>query len=250
MRHIVTFFKIILLLALIAYLGYAFFNIMQKSTDEACQTVCIQIKDSLQASFVTAADVEKKLIAAHLYPQGQLMDSIHGCAIERCLTKYPFIQKATCYKTPGGFANIIVEQRIPVLRVMASNGDDYYMDENGYRMKPDGYEADLVVVTGQVEEAYARKYLVPLGILIRNDAFWNSQIEQINITPQRELELFMRIGDQTIHAGTVTNIGKKLAKLRTFYEKVMPQVGWNLYKDINIAFDNQVVCKKPTAANV
>lgn len=245
MRVISLLFKFILFITLAAYLGYAFLCVMKKSTGEECTKVYVQIADSLHAGFVTSEDVKKKLKAAHINLEGRLMEEIQGREIEKMLVKDPFIQKATCYKTPGGIVNIIVEQRIPVLRVMASNGDNYYLDENGYRMNPQGYEADLVVVTGEVSEAFAKKHLVPFGLFLRNDEFWDSQIEQINVTPSQELELFMRIGDQTIHAGGPSELKSKLAKLRVFYDKVMPQVGWNRYKNINIAFKNQVICKNP-----
>lgn len=245
MKAVSILFKLILFIGLAVYLGYAFLFVMKKGTGERCTGINVQIADSMKAGFVTKDNVIKKLEAAHLHPVGLLMDSVQGHTIEQKLTKDPFIQKATCYKTPGGFVNIIVEQRIPVLRVMASNGDDYYLDENGYRMKPQGYEADLVVVTGNVSQAFAKKYLVPLGRFLRDDEFWNSQLEQINVTPEQELDLFMRIGDQTIHAGEPVKLKEKLEKLRVFYNKVMPQVGWNKYKDIDISFGNQVICKKP-----
>lgn len=243
MKHVVLLFKTLLLVGLLAYLVYAFTCINVRGGRERCNVLNVQIIDSLHASFITAADVDRKLRRAHLHPEGQLMDSVSGQDIENSLLRDPFIQKATCYKTPGGMVNILVEQRIPVLRVRADNGDDYYLDENGYRMKPTGYQADLVVVTGHVDEQYARKSLLPVGQYIRSDAFWDSQIEQINVTPQRELQLFMRIGDQTIHAGTPADFPQKLANLRLFYEKVMPEVGWNRYKDINISFANQIICK-------
>lgn len=245
MKAVSILFKLILFVGLAVYLAYAFLFVMKEGTGERCTSINVQIADSMTAGFVTKEDVLKKLEAAHFNLKGQLMDSIHGHAIEKKLIKEPFIQKATCYKTPGGIVNIVVEQRVPVLRVMADNGDNYYLDENGYRMVPQGYEADLVVVTGNVSEAFARKRLVPIGLFLRDDEFWNSQLEQIHVTPQQELDLFMRVGDQTIHAGEPVKIREKLEKLRVFYNKVMPQVGWNKYRDINISFDNQVICKKP-----
>lgn len=245
MKAVSLLFKLLLLVGLVAYLGYAFLFVMKKGTGERCTGINVLIADSMKAGFVTKDDVIKKLEAAHLNPKGLLMDSIQGHAIEQKLIKEPFIQKASCYKTPGGTVNIIVEQRVPVLRVMASNGEDYYLDENGYRMMPQGYEADLVVVTGNVSQAFAKKHLVPLGRYLRDDEFWNSQLEQINVTPEQELDLFMRVGDQTIHAGEPIKMQEKLEKLRIFYNKVMPQVGWNKYKEINISFANQVICKKP-----
>lgn len=236
--------KLLLLLALVGYLAYAFVGVGRQGGGEVCTGVRVAIADSLHAGFITAANVEDKLLRSGLHPKGHLMDSINSMAIEASLTKDPFIRDVECYKTPGGLVHIIVTQRIPVLRVLADNGQNYYLDENGYKMLTQGYEADLVVVTGAVDDKYAQKYLVPLGLLIRHDDFWDDQIEQINVLPDKNIQLFTRVGDQTIAAGMPVNMERKLRNLRLFYDKVLSEVGWNRYKEISIAYDNQVVCKK------
>ncbi len=40
------------------------------------------------------------------------------------------------------------------------------------------------------------------------------------------------------------SIERKLTRLRSFYDAALPRVGWDRYKEINIEFENQVVCKK------
>ena len=32
--------------------------------------------------------------------------------------------------------------------------------------------------------------------------------------------------------------------MRAFYNKVLPKVGWNAYKEISLEFSNQVIAKK------
>ena len=41
------------------------------------------------------------------------------------------IEKAECYKAQNGRVNIRVTERVPVVRVLAANGDDYYVDRDG-----------------------------------------------------------------------------------------------------------------------
>ena len=244
MRFLKNILQLLLLMGLIAYLGYVFVAVRGKSNGELCTNMRVVIADSLHAGFITTQGVEKKLMQAGLHPEGRRMDSIDSYRIEEYLLKDPFIQEAVCYKTPGGLVNVLVKQRIPVLRVMADNGQDYYLDEKGYKMKPMGYDADLVVVTGQVDDRFAQKYLVPLGLLIRHDDFWDAQLEQIHVSPSQELTLYTRIGDQPVSAGRPVDMEQKLNNLRTFYAKALPEVGWNRYKEISIAYKNQVVCKK------
>ena len=51
----------------------------------------------------------------------------------------------------------------------------------------------------------------------------------------------MRVGDPIVHFGAPENFARKLRNLRAFYEKVLPQVGWHRYKEISVAYGNQVI---------
>lgn len=56
--------------------------------------------------------------------------------LERELAKHPLIDQVECYKTPSGKLCIEVTQRIPILRVMSANGENYYLDNKGIVMPP------------------------------------------------------------------------------------------------------------------
>ena len=56
-----------------------------------------------------------------------------GLAVESCDSHY----QVECYKTPSGKLCIEVTQRIPILRVMSANGENYYLDNKGTVMPPD-----------------------------------------------------------------------------------------------------------------
>ena len=66
-----------------------------------------------------------------------------------------------------------------------SNGEDYYLDSRGRKLKPAGYVADMVVATGNISSKFAQQHLVAMGRFLRDDAFWNNQIEQINVAAKR-----------------------------------------------------------------
>lgn len=236
--------KLLLLLGMVTYLVIAFTHFTRQGDKTVCSSVKVAVSDSLNAGFITQEEVCRILKKNKVYPVGQLMDSINGRVIETTLNKHSFIKSTVCYKGPGGRINILVEQRMPVMRIMAANGEDYYIDEEGFAMRPDGYEANLVVATGQIDKAYARKYLVRLGKHLQTDDFWNNQIEQINVTPEGCMEMVPRVGDHMLYMGKPVNLQRKLNNLRTFYEKVMPTVGWSKYSLINLEYENQVICTK------
>ncbi len=242
-----TFIKLFLLFALIVYLVFAFTNFTRKGNDTMCRQINVTIADSVHAGFITTDEAERLLKEAGQYPIGKEMDSINRFNIERALKKNAFIDSVSCYKSPNGTVNVLIQQRLPLLRVMANNGEQYYLDEKGRPMKPHGYVADLVVATGDISKAYARKELVLMGLFLRNDPFWGNQIEQINVLPNRHLELVPRVGNHIIRFGSIENIPQKFRNLYTFYEKVLPEVGWNKYKEISVEHTSQIVGKRRTS---
>lgn len=239
-----TFFKLFLLLVLIVYLGFSFTRIWNDGSHPKCAGVDITVADSSHAGFITTAEAERLLKQAKAYPTGKEIDSFKCVDIEKVLLKNPFIKGVTAYKTAGNRLCIIIEQRLPLLRVMADNGDDYYVDEKGFPMNASGYVADLVVATGDIDKNFTKKNLVDMGLFLRGNAFWNDQVEQIHVTKDKKIELVPRVGDQIIRFGSADNIEKKFRNLMVFYQKVMPEVGWNKYKTIDISLRNQIVCKK------
>lgn len=239
-----TAFKLLMLLGIIIYLGFAFTRFAEESDYATCGGVDIIIADSTHAGFITADEADRVLRNSGLYPVGKRMKNINSRQIEDALLKNPFIKEATCYKTNGRRLNIMLSQRLPLLRVMANDGKDFYIDDRGYEMEPLGYVADLIVATGKVDTAFTKRYLVDLGLFLRDNEFWNDQIEQINIDESGKADLIPRVGNQVIHLGRPDSLQKKFRNLMAFYEKVMPEVGWNKYTNIDISHTNQIIALK------
>ena len=138
-----------------------------------------------------------------------------------------------------------VTQRIPILRVMSANGENYYLDNKGTVMPPDAKcVAHLAVVTGNVEKSFAMRDLYKFGVFLQKNSFWNAQIEQIHVLPGKNIELVPRVGDHLIYLGKMAGFEKKLKRVKAFYERGLNQVGWNKYSRINVEFDNQIICTK------
>ena len=240
-----TLVKLLLLLALSVYLVMAFFNFTQHRDTRVCSSLHITITDSTHAAFISAAETERLLKAAHLYPVGKQMDEIDGLKIEETLKKNSVIEDVQCYKAPNGVVNVLITQRMPLMRIMASNGNDYYIDSKGHVMRAQNYVADVVVATGDISPRFARKELVQLGQFLQNDAFWSNQIEQIYVDNGNKIKLVPRVGGHVIDFGTADSIAQKFRNLHTFYQKVLPQVGWNKYNEISVEHVSQIVGRKP-----
>lgn len=239
-----VFLKIVLLLALVVYLGFVFTSFNKADRQERCVGVEIVVKDSAQASFIDEGEVRSLLRKAGLYPENKLMERIDSRKIEKVLCRNPFIESAQCYKTAAGTINISISQRLPVIRVMDNNGNNYYMDGQGKKMPRLDYPADLVVVTGNVTPQYVAKNLVKVAAQLQKDPFWDGQIVQLHVDRRGGIEMVPRVGEHLVYLGEPKNVREKLDNLRIFYEKVLSEVGWNKYSLINLEFSNQIICKK------
>ena len=244
------FLLLIVMLLIIAYLIIAITAFNNKSDNKTCKDIELIIKDSINAGFITEKEIASLLKDEGIYPVGKKMERIQTRKLETELSKHPLIDKAECYKTPGGKVCMEISQRLPILRVMNYKGESFYLDNQGKIIPPEANcTAHLAIVTGYAEKSFAMRSLYKFGVFLQNDKFWNAQIEQINVTPTREIELVPRVGDHVVFLGKIDNFEEKLGRLKIFYEKALNKVGWNKYERINLEFSNQIICTKREETN-
>lgn len=235
----------ILLLMISAYLVIAVTAFNRKPVDALCQNIELIISDSLHADFVTISEVKSMLDKHKLNPSGKLLTTICTDTLEKVLNTHPLIDQVECYKTPNGKVCVEVAQRIPILRVISSNGESYYIDNKGMPMPQNTKcAAHLPVATGKIEKSFSMRELHEFALFLQQNRFWNAQIEQIHVLSDKSVELVPRVGNHTIYLGKLTNIENKLKRVKLFYKKALNQVGWNKYSRINVEFDNQIVCTR------
>ena len=197
----------IVLLLVIAYLVVAVTAFNRKPTSQVCQDVELVIKDTVYAGFITKKEVATLLEKKGISPVGKDLERVRTKTLERELAKHPLIDQVECYKTPSGKLCIEVTQRIPILRVMSANGENYYLDNKGTVMPPDAKcVAHLAVVTGNVEKSFAMRDLYKFGVFLQKNSFWKMCIRD-------------RIQEQNSYAG-VTNklLAQKACKICVAYE--------------------------------
>lgn len=239
--------KIVILLLLVVlsvYFVAAVTILNQPRTDVVCSEVGVFVGDSAQALFLGEEEVMELLDRAACHPIGERMEDISLEKIEKVLSGHAYVNDVVAYKTPGGKVHIILKQRMPVLNVMTTDGQTYFLDNNGNMMPKMMYSLDLPVATGKISPQYAQRHLLPLGRFIQNDPFWNSQVLQIHVTDKGEIELVPRVGEHTILLGAPVELEAKLNRMKAFYTKGLNKVGWNKYATISLKYDNQIVCKK------
>lgn len=239
-------------LLLAVYLVFAITSFNEPDGDDGlvCSQVKIDIKDAVVDGFLNANEIKSILQRAKIYPLAKPMNRIDAREIEEVLKSSPFVNDAQCYKTQSGHVCIQLTQRMPVMRVKADNGDDYYVDNHGGVMPNTKYCSDIMIATGRVNRQYACKVLTKVGNTIVNDKLWRNQIVQVNVLDDGMIELVPRVGEHIIFIGSPNGLPEKLKRLEKFYRYGLSKAGWNKYSYINLAFENQIICKKKQNNNI
>ena len=81
------------------------------------------------------------------------------------------------------------------------------------------------------------------SLILENNEFWKAQISQIIVAKDGGIVLIPTIGTTRIDFGLATNIENKFKKLFIFYQKVIPNKGWNKYSWVQLKYKNQVICE-------
>jgi len=245
------------ILAVYLVLAVTAFN-KPDDTSQVCTKVTVNIDDKSTNAFINTKEIQKRLEQKQLFPLEKKMRYIDARKIEEMLKQSPFVKTAECFKTQDGHVNITVTQRLPVVRIKAANNDDYYIDDKDCIMPNSHYTSDLIIATGNISRAYAMRYVSLLAKDITASDLWRNQIEQINVTAERGIEIIPRVGDHVVYLGQLPEsnskkirtqlihdfVSKKLDRLEKFYKYGLSQAGWNKYSYINLEFDNQIICKK------
>lgn len=256
MRKVIKILSIIPVLYLIA----APLFLTEEIKSKPCSGIKIYIKDSADYHFVTKKNLlnlaygDKKIL-------GRPVGEIPVTEIESRIKGLRELKEAEVYMDVTGTLHVYADQRNAILRVMPDGGGDYFMDDEGYLIRRRNLYSPRVHIAGgniTVPQAMLNGVSV-MDTTIRNsvlkdifyivkyisgDSFWSAQIDQIFVDSNNEINFIPRVGNHQIHLGTAENLEGKLRNLEAFYDKVLPEVGWNKYSNINLEYKDQIVCKR------
>jgi cell division protein FtsQ len=254
--------KILIAIAFVVSVGFA----DSRQHRMLCDGLKISIKDTLELSFVEPDDVRIIVHNKIGDPVGKKLSSINISMLEKIIDNNPFVSDAEVFSSIDGKLNIEVLQRRPVVRVVNFNQESFYIDDQGSFMPlSDKFTARVPVANGyifdresdqRVKARSSANVTVPdtgrnvigdifeVAHFVNQNEFWTSQIEQIYVNGNGDLELIPRVGMHTIIFGDAKDITGKFDRLYLFYTKGLSKTGWDKYKTINLKFKDQVVCTK------
>lgn len=254
------FFKILLIIPLLCLIIVPVY-LARSSGSRLCKGISIDLADSSDYHFVTKHQLLNLVYESTRKVIGQPVKDIPLTKIEERINELRELKKAEVFISVDGILHVYADQRNPIMRVVPDNGGDFFIDEDGVVVrKRNLYTPRLHVVEGNINISQAMlngvsvldtsiknsilKDIYYLVNYINKDDFWSAQIDQIYVDGNDEIDLIPRVGNQIIRLGTVENLEGKLRNLAAFYDKVLPEVGWNKYSMINLEFKDQIVCKK------
>lgn len=208
-------------------------------------------------TLVTEVELLDRLAASFTKPMNELtLADIDIERVETVIEGQAFVADADAFIDDDLQLNIIVTQRVPLLRIIAENGQNYYLDEQGVRMPlSESYTARVPVVTGNVVlwqddfrdfPDHQLSQLVELARFLREDTFLDALIEQIYVNSLGELVLAPKVGDQVIFLGRYAGEQSErcLRRLKAFYREGLPYEGWRKYKSFDLRYADQVIARK------
>lgn len=221
-----------------------------KAKARTCKGLAVSINNGGDRIYVEKEDVLKSIAkTAHGSVVNKHTGDVNLALLEKNLEANPWIRDAELYFDAKDILHVAISERLPMARVFTTNGNSFYIDSTGAQMPLlENYSAKLPVVTGftpakrlnNADSALVQETKQVVQT-ISSDAFWNAQIGQIDITPDRRFELMPVLGSHVIRLGSGNNVAEKLEKLMVFYKQVLPKAGLAKYSALDVQFEGQVV---------
>ncbi len=174
--------------------------------------------------------------------------------LEEKLSSNPYIRQAEVFADINGSLHVNIEQEKPILRVINSSRVSYYISESGRKMPFSGkFTPRVAVAMGAIEdngksrgglEREGLKKLFELASFIYHDPFMRALVDEIIVRPDGEFELIPKIDNHSIRWGDLSEAKEKKEKLELFYGKGIRKAGWQNYRQIDLRFKKQIVCKR------
>jgi cell division protein FtsQ len=219
-----------------------------------CTAINVEIDNQFQNYFINESDVidlitnggDNRIV-------GEPFDELNLKEIEQELLSTKFIRNAEVFKDLEGTLMISINQSRPIARLMSTKMNDRYISSKGEVLPlSKRYTARVVLIDGafadeaklyDLSENKKNRQLMELLRFIDGDAFWKTQIAQMNIDKKGNIKIFTQVSKQVVEFGKPVDIEEKFKKLKIFYKDILPAQGWNSYNRVSVQFKDQIVCE-------
>ncbi len=220
-----------------------------------CKSLSIDIDRANGNYFINDNDI-KSIIEAKVKDSiiGSVISKINFDQIEHKINTIPYIKNVQTYINKKGELKIDINQRSPIVRVINKKGVSYYIDDQGEKMPiSDKFTARVPIANGYIIDNDSTegiidspdvKQVYELAMYLKEDQFWEAQVEQIYRDKQKGIIIIPKLGNHSVIIGDVNNLEKKFKDLMLFYNNGLKYMGWYTYKSIDLRYEGQIVCTK------
>jgi cell division protein FtsQ len=227
----------------------------------------IVIDNSEDIRFLNEAEVKTILIEKNLKTIGASNNELEPNKIEKALLAHPAVKSVDAWAEFDGVLHIKIQQKKPIVRVLDLLNNSYYIDADGsYFSTLESFTCRVPIATGfivdrfhtrnmNVSEVLSNDSLKEVSVtddiftymnLISRDKLLMALTEQLYVNVDGEIELIPKAGPASVLLGNAELAENKLARLKVFYRKGLPSVGWETYQTLNLKYSEQIICtKKP-----
>jgi cell division protein FtsQ len=216
--------------------------------------ITIKMKNDHENHFLDEDDIVGLMELKKDNLKGASLDRVNMKEVEKKIRRDPFIKDAQLYSDLKGNLVVSAELRRPIARIVRNDGPDGYISEDGMIMPvSDQFTSRVILISGsyvkqilgqnKLSATESGGQLMELINTIREDAFWNAQIAQLDIDSKMRITIYPQVGDERIEFGKPENVETKLKKLMIFYKEILPRMGWNKYDRVNLEYEGQIVAE-------
>jgi cell division protein FtsQ len=223
---------------------------IRRQNHAVCKAVKIVIGGA-DRRMVDSTELESILTDQHTRQLvGTPAGSISIKRLERKIGDNPWVKKADLFFDSKQVLWVKVTEREPVARLFTEDGSSFYVDAEGTRLPlKDYYPVQLPVFTScpldrqhwtGADTTLAREVAV-LSTYLQAHPFWMNMVQQVDVVSDRTFDLVPSVGDYVLKIGDTSDLDHKFNRLRVFYERVVPHVGWNKYAVLDARYAGEVI---------
>lgn len=226
----------------------------RKHADIVCKDIVVQLDNVQENHFMNEKDALQIVEATQSNLRGKKFSEINLKQFETQLIRNKHVKDAELFSDLKGNLIVNVQLRRPIARLVQDDGPDAYIAEDGTVMPTSSdFTSRVIIISGEyvktilthqnMNEFEEGKQLMEMIGFINEDKFWEAQASQLDINKAGKVFIIPQVTDQLVEFGKPEEIEEKFMKLKVFYTKVLPQMGWNKYERVNLEFKGQVVAE-------
>lgn len=236
--------KWLILIALLAYVGFATAWARSRAESRRCSGLEVIIDRGTSADTLTRRGVIKELLNSRKKFMGLPASRVDVNGIEYYLSRFSNFEEVECMMTSSGKLRIRVRPMVPELRVFDGT-QSYYINKDGKRIDANAdFFVDVPVVSGHFSRRFPAASLLPVTRHIAADSVLSQLFSMVYADSPDNIILIPRLAGHVVNIGDSHNLPEKFHNLMLMYRKVMPYKGWETYDSISVKFKGQIVATR------